>query len=282
MTKYQNIKYLKTKTSRGLVQNRWFTLTPMNMGVSSQRERGFTPSEVVSTPLPNISSVNQRNVHHNWAKKPRQLHTGFTLVELIVSLALFIVVVFIVTSSFLTTVNASKHARSARAGIDALSIAMENMARNIRTGSDYYCATTNEFQNTSQTEAQMLDMIAGGKDCFAGARTQNLLLKDASGHLRGYAFRDERNECSTLVVNGQYQDPTDCQIQFRGYGTGFSYLTSNKDIQITNLSFYVSGTNAANDLQPRVGIAIKGTAGSDPKTQIPFTLYTSVTQRMPK
>src|SRR3989344_8160265 len=70
---------------------------------------------------------------------------GFTLVELIVSMALFTVVVFITTSAFLTLATLSKKASTTRIAMDNLSVAIESMARNIRTGYTYHSSSESYF-----------------------------------------------------------------------------------------------------------------------------------------
>ena len=97
---------------------------------------------------------------------------GFTLVEMIVSLGLFTIIMFIATSAFLTVVNADRKARSVRVAIDNLNIALEDMSRRIKTGSTYYCGATdtggtgdclagNTMFFTSQTGVRMKYTLSG-------------------------------------------------------------------------------------------------------------------------
>ena len=64
---------------------------------------------------------------------------GFTLIELLVSLALFAVVMTISVGTLLAIVDANRKAQSLRVAIDNVHLAMESMARNIRTGYNYSC-----------------------------------------------------------------------------------------------------------------------------------------------
>lgn len=64
---------------------------------------------------------------------------GFTLVEMIVSLGLFTIIMFIATSAFLSIVNTDRKSRAVRIAADNLNIALEDMSRRIKTGSTYNC-----------------------------------------------------------------------------------------------------------------------------------------------
>lgn len=66
-------------------------------------------------------------------------YRGFTLVEMIVSLGLFTIIMFIATSAFLSIVNTDRKARSVRVAADNLNLALEDMSRRIKTGTGYGC-----------------------------------------------------------------------------------------------------------------------------------------------
>lgn len=62
---------------------------------------------------------------------------GFTLLEMIVSIGLFLTVLFATTSAFLAIVNADRASRSARMTMDNLNVALEDMVRLLKTGVGY-------------------------------------------------------------------------------------------------------------------------------------------------
>ena len=62
---------------------------------------------------------------------------GFTLVEMLVSIALFSFVMIATTSVLLSVVDANRKAQGLRSAIDNLSLALDSMSRNLRTGSGY-------------------------------------------------------------------------------------------------------------------------------------------------
>lgn len=252
-----------------------FTLTPINIGVSSQRERGFIPYE---SKLSMIFKFKK-----NLGRDTRNFRTGFTLVELIVSMALFIVVVFITTSAFLTLSTLSKKANTTRAAMDNLSTAVEFMARSIRTGYTYHCA--NDLSGVYSGS----DLKNGAPNGFAnndGTPGPKLTASDCSGlPYIAFATPDGDVMFSRLDDIRYNISPQGTRtIRWgRSLGTKSGDITST-DIYINSLKFYVIGADntsgAAN--QPRVNIVVQGTAGTDPRIQTKFSIYTSVTQRSPK
>lgn len=62
---------------------------------------------------------------------------GFSLIEIMVSLAIFAIVVVVATGALLTTIDATKKAQATQTVLTNLNLALEGMTREIRTGSDY-------------------------------------------------------------------------------------------------------------------------------------------------
>lgn len=81
---------------------------------------------------------------------------GFTLMEMIVALAVFMVAITIALAAFLNITDIQKKASAVRAVNDSLNFALETMSREIRTGFDYCssfltytCVNQDEFAFTS-------------------------------------------------------------------------------------------------------------------------------------
>ncbi|TAK58179.1 prepilin-type N-terminal cleavage/methylation domain-containing protein [Patescibacteria group bacterium] len=62
---------------------------------------------------------------------------GFSLIEIMVSLAIFAIVVVVATGALLTTIDATKKAQATQTVLTNLNLALEGMTREIRTGSSY-------------------------------------------------------------------------------------------------------------------------------------------------
>lgn len=175
---------------------------------------------------------------------------GFTLIEMIVSVALFSVVMFVSVGALLAIADANRKANSLRITMDNLNFAMESMSRTIRTGSGYSCDTVPVIQP------------AYGENCPEG------------GSL--FSFTDQNGE----IVTYKYDDSAESVAVKRNSGN-FANITS-PEIQVENLTFYITGVGATGSNaghQPRVVIVIKGKAGTTVKTQTSFSIQTTVSQR---
>lgn len=180
---------------------------------------------------------------------------GFTLVEMIVAVAVFSIIMTIAIGTLLALADANKKAQALKSVMDNLNFAIENMSRNIRVGTDYHC----------ETGPNPVGNIAEPQDCASGGRL--------------FAF--EAND-------GDPADPGD-QIVYRLNGTtlersinaGASYLAiTAPEVKISELRFYLTGAELGDGLQPFVTLVIQGTAGPTPDLESRFNLEVSVSQRL--
>jgi len=176
--------------------------------------------------------------------------TGFTLIELVVSLGLFIVVMMISTGALLSLSATNEKVSSMRIGMDNLNLALESISREIRMGTVYNCDYG-------------AGVITDSDDCsFPGADSFTFLSKN--GEQTVYRLNNNRIERSK---NG---------------GSTFDLLTA-PEITITSLKFMVFGAEGAVSSvpdQPRVVISINGISGLKEKSK--FNMQTMVTQKRPK
>src|ERR1700722_17113234 len=84
----------------------------------------------------------------------RQLKAGFTLIEMLVSLALFAIVVLVAIGALLSLVGANKKAQALEAVMDNLNITVDDMVRNAREGTEFHCGASGS--------------IATPQDCSSG------------------------------------------------------------------------------------------------------------------
>lgn len=76
-----------------------------------------------------------------------QKNSGFTLIEIIVSMALFVVVAVVSLGALLKVIDANTKAQTLKTAVTNLNFTMESMVRELRVGSNYYCIeATEEFQ----------------------------------------------------------------------------------------------------------------------------------------
>ncbi len=198
---------------------------------------------------------------------------GFTLVELMVSLTLFVIVVLALISSLYGVNNASRKVQAMRTVMDNLNFAMESMSRNIRTSDTIVCGGEDGYGR-------------GDHNCRLGQNEtpQNLSISVRStlGAYRLVEYRWNDHEFSI--------EKKDRKINADGtLGpdlTGWTAITAPQ-IKVEKAYFYVNGANtpanSGNPLydkdHPSVILKIEGVADGANGTQIPFAIQTFLSQR---
>lgn len=201
---------------------------------------------------------------------------GFTIIETMISVSLFIVVLMAGMGALLNANLLQQKSQDMRSIIDSLSFVMEDMSRSLRTGYDYRCFDT-------------LGLIAMGipKSCANGW---------------AIAFKPQDYNASTnnnqvvYYFGANPSDPSGNTYSiFKSYNNGVNYvqLTPNEVVIDKNYGFSVLGAeppirnltppyspyySGGNFQQPFVTIKLVGTINSKGVTT-PFSLQTSVSQR---
>jgi len=183
---------------------------------------------------------------------------GFTLVELLVSTAIFAVVMTISVGALLSLADANKKAQAIKSVMNNLNFALESMARNMRVGFDYHCEEIGTLSN-----------IETPQDCSSNG-----------GVLLAFEAHDGNIETSADQVVYRY-DATNKRIErSEDGGATFSYVTA-PEVQIDELKFYALNTSRADNNQAKIVITLKGTAqASDLRIATTFAIQTTVSQRL--
>jgi len=177
---------------------------------------------------------------------------GYTLVEMIIAVALFTAVMVIAASAYLSMISLNRHARATNDIVSNLSFAIEAMSRSIRTGSNYGCNATD------------------GLNCW-----------DPSGSSK-FSFTNDQGQKVIYILKsdgriGECIGVSTCS------DTAASPLTDTR-ITVSSLKFIVNGVGASGSnatLQPRVIISVSGNIIPNPGVPaIGFTIQTGATQRL--
>lgn len=202
-------------------------------------------------------------------KKQHQIWCrGFTLVEMMVSLAIFTIILLIAMSAFLAIVDGDHKTRAFRIATDNLNLALEDMSRKIKTGSTYNCGGG-----------------LGVADCAATANSV-------------FAFTEQDGVSRTIykrgfgpgaIVNGasasgcglpSFDAAQGCILR---EDSGLSILATSPEIDIKSLNFYVLGSAPAPDTnQPVVVVSIDGSLSTSTAAFVGdagFKIQTTITQR---
>ena len=181
---------------------------------------------------------------------------GFTLLEIIVALGVFAIVALISTSSLLSLTDAQKKAYSIQSAYDNLRFGLETMAKDMRTGENYYCADDENDINPATLTPK--NCIIGGP----GLTYESAFDRNSNGLNDIIAYRFNS-------ANGSLERFVD--------GVLFGPVTS-EDVGIENLVFYVSGAETTDSSHPTITIIIRGTAGSG-RSASQFNLQDTISQR---
>lgn len=170
---------------------------------------------------------------------------GYTLIELIVSIAVFSIVMLVTGAAFLALISLDRKARATNDLVTNLSYVVDSMERSIRTGTAY-----------SSTAAS---------SCFS--------FTDANGILVSY-----RLWVTSSTGFGQVERRTGT---FGACTTGTWIGITDPRIDVENLYFYPSGTSSSDSIQPNVIFTMRGRIKPDSQAaDIQFVIESSATQRV--
>ena len=172
---------------------------------------------------------------------------GFTLVEMLVSISVFLVVMLVAASSLLSIIDGNNKAQSLKSAINNLNFALEDMEKNIRVGTSY-----NQ------------DLCSTNKDCIKFVSYKDSDNSGANDDVYYKLIGESIKRCVDLTTNSCSSD------------NDYTPMTA-PEVHINYLGFYK--TDPTEPEKARVLIVIGGFAGAKPKIQTKFNLQTTVSQR---
>jgi prepilin-type N-terminal cleavage/methylation domain-containing protein len=184
-------------------------------------------------------SSNVKNV-----KISNGMKKGFTLIELMVAVSIFIIVMTISMGSIIGVFDANRKSRSLKTVLNNLNLAVESMSKEMRFGKNYHCISSGD--------------ITSPQNCASGDKFMSFLSSD--------------NLQIVYKLNG-----TTIEKSIDGGGTYIAVTAP--EIVIDDLTFYTFGADITDTLQPKVIMKIKSHAGTTDKGRSDFTLETLVSQR---
>lgn len=179
---------------------------------------------------------------------------GFTLVEIMVSVSVFVVIMVISMGTIVTIVDANRKSQSLRTVMDNMNFTLEAMTRTIRFGTNYHC----DMNDVSPAA------VTAPNDCDLSTGASSIVVRASDGTTIYYYLTNGRIVRKMGVAGTPY------------------FLTSN-DVTIDRLTFWVKGSQpySTGDLyQPKVVIVVGGFSGTKPTSRSSFSMQTSVSQRV--
>lgn len=178
---------------------------------------------------------------------------GFTLVEMIISLAIFTVVALVAVGALIKVMDANRKSISLKTTINNLNFALEAMTREIRVGKDY-------------------KNISSGSDSWTITFQSSEMYGSGASRCRlKYGYKYD-GAAQTFLKAKQ----TTCTDSLGTSPSEYFPLIS-PEIKITTALVDVDNTN-----QPKVFLYIKGSSSSKAKDKTEFAVQTTISQRLPK
>lgn len=212
---------------------------------------------------------------------------GFTLVEMIVAIALFAVVMMIAVGSLLALTAANRKAQAIQSVMNNLNITLDGMVRALRMGYNYQCVGSGSVQKNA--DPQTADCAAIDENTDTGQMIKfscnvNSLGCYAPDHLR-WAYRFI---CPRAITNGVCSSGGYIEMSQQDGSDGTWVQVTAPEVSINYLRFRVVGTERGSYLpatpdtiQPKVIVTVKGTAGArSTKTVTTFNIQATAVQRL--
>lgn len=181
---------------------------------------------------------------------------GFTLIEIIVALGIFITAVSISIGALVGLYDANSKSQSLSSVISNLNYSVENMVRTIRFAESYHCGSGNLPLTTPRPCYDGdLDPGSNPNDVF--------LAVTEAGLTTIFKYNNVSKKIETSIDGGSTYTPV-----------------TSSEVTITYAKFYTFFTEPLpDDQQPQVVLVIRGFAGKKPSSQSSFDIQTVVSQR---
>jgi type II secretory pathway pseudopilin PulG len=192
---------------------------------------------------------------------------GFTLIELMVSLSLFIIVVLALIGSLYSVNDASRKVQAMRTVMDNISFSMEAMSRTIRTGENIICNPVCSIASGTKGDYLSTQSTLG---------EHRLVEFQWSTWPNGNGMIEKK---STKIIS---VDPvTHVPVLDLTDATAWVAMTA-PEINIKEFGFYVDGISRGDTKQPSVIIKMEGEASVPNGAPVPFAIQTYLSQRAPE
>lgn len=175
--------------------------------------------------------------------KDKNKKDGFTLVEMMVSVSLFVIVAMVVSVAFVTLANIYRKIQSNRAVIDNINFMMDTISYELREGKEW--------------EVEVGDTCSNGKpSCYT-------------------AISFTRLDDTPSVGNDRVTYKLEDQSVYQVVDNGIPVSLNSPEVRIDAFEIYTNPDLAAS----KATIIIHGIAQATPKITTDFTLQTTVSQR---
>lgn len=184
---------------------------------------------------------------------------GFTLVEMIVAVALFAIVMLVAVGALLSLTGANRKAQALQSVMNNLNIALDGMVRNVRMGTEYQCGGVN---GNGYNDCVNGDTVFAFKPFCDADNPPPSDPGCAAVWIYRYEASGADGVCKTTDNQGG------CIERSEDSGNDWVDLTA-PEVTIENATFYVVGSQPGDDAdnggvpeQPKVLVVVEGEAGA--------------------
>ncbi len=210
--------------------------------------------------------------------------TGFTLVEIIVSLAIFAIVATVALGALVKIVSANKKAQAVQEAVTSLNFALDAMSREMRVGRNYYCQEGTSFMLGSLSQ-DYTSGTSGTTKCPVGDDRRS---GNGVGHVIAFNSSkvdrtDPANPCNLIYayaltpVGAGYSLSKAEQASCGDTSYAFNSIV---DPNVTITGYYVRALATYTNPYPRMTIRLSGYAGVAEKDRTYFDVQTTVSARV--
>lgn len=201
--------------------------------------------------------------------------SAFTLIEMMVSVALFLVVMTIVLGAVLSIIDGNKKTQAINSVSNNLSSAVENMVRDIKTGYKYKCGVT-------FTQPFVGSEINPGIACNSSTAYQDITFMSTISGIPRVVQYTRRVDATGRGYIVKYICPINVpnpSVNCIGTANYRELIVTSADINITKMDLYIKVPTPGTD-QPGVFVQIQGTAAINKTKSSDFSVQTFISQRL--
>lgn len=198
---------------------------------------------------------------------------GFTLIEVLVSVGLFVIVMMVSLTVILSIVDGNKKSQAINTVVNNLNSSIDSMVRDMKTGTNYQCAGANAVSGDPLL-TQPATLKLGPSHCPAAGIALDAInfVSTITGSERSVRYQYKPQSGATTGSIVKEVCTASC--------TGLQTSITSSEINITDMRMYVKAPPAGGQSQPGIFIIISGTAKINATTVSDFHLQTYVSQRI--
>jgi prepilin-type N-terminal cleavage/methylation domain-containing protein len=194
--------------------------------------------------------------------------SGFTLVEMLVAIAVFMIVMTVAVGSLISIIDANRKAQAIKNVVNNINFALESISKDMRVGTKYSCYDgTNYVGDCTGVGGIGVKYLSGKLD------------SGGTNYVIHYRFVSNPNTGMGNIQRCMNTDYNTACVSWE------SLTAPVENVKITNMKFYVLGTGTTGKplnekKQPRVIITLEGVAGIKDSVKTSFNIQTTVSQRI--